>query len=178
MFTAVGLLFALTCGIGWGLPLGGPSYGAGEATASIHALGLNLAGSADIAGIIPISNLQDNSIFPAIAIGVADFFFAQQCFPVVDLTFSWIAYLALFFFFVGHSVYRMLKIGRVTLTNDDSQHARAKVLDVRPLIIALPIVVMICFMTFTTSDCTLRYIMPMLAAQPMFFASANALEKS
>lgn len=177
VFTAVGLLFTLTYGIGWGLPLGDPSYGAENATGSIHTFGLNLTGSSDIAGIIPISVLQDNSVFPEVAVSVARFLFAQQCFPLIDLTFSWIIYLVLFFFFFGLAIYHMLKMGRADISENGSQHIHARAWDARPLIIALPIVVMVLFMAFTENDCTLRYIMPMLAAQPMFFASAIVFKR-
>ena len=160
VLSAVSLLWFFTYCSGWGLPLGEPSFGYGGVpvgAANVPPWGANLTGTQDMAGIIPFVEIAANSLFEGVASEIAAVIFAVQCAPVENLTFSWLVYLILFGAFVVFGVY-----------------VSTKRRDVRPLIIGLPMVIIVAFMAWTPADVTLRYLMPILAAQPMFFSSCFA----
>lgn len=162
VLVAVGLLSWLALSLAGGLPLGEPSFGAADGAAasgvatgaSALPLGGNLAGTEDVAGVIPFDELAANSVLVPAAETVAHLFALQQRLPVVNLTFSWVAFDLLFAGFFLSAVTIML-------------HYR----DGRPLIIAAPMVVVMAATLLVPADATLRFILPVLAAQPMLFAS-------
>ena len=184
VLSAVSLLFLLTYCIGWSLPLGEPSF-SDTATDALFAIpvdaaaGMNLTGTLDVAGILSFATIANNSVFPQLAERAARFIFQLQCLPVENITFSWVAFLILF---AGFSLFALrVAWGRVTSkesTDDSSGHRAIREHDIRPLIIGLSMVVIIGFMAFTPGDATLRYLMPVLAAQPMFFGACFASWRS
>lgn len=167
VLSAVGLLFLLAHCTGWSLPLGEPCFGHAEAfapgaAASVtHDAGMgaqwNLTGTEDVAGILPFAAIDENSVFEGIAMEAAGMIFTLQCLPIADLTFSWMVYVMLFVAFVVVGV-------RIAASK---RFAR----DVRPLVVGLAMMIMIGILAFMPTDQTLRYMMPILAAQPMFFGS-------
>lgn len=185
VLSAVSLLWFFTWLSGWGLPLGEPDFGSVKSTAEVireTAFPLaNLTGTDDMAGIIPFAEIASNSIFTGTAMSVANAIFAFQCWPLENITFSWIAYLILFIAFFAFGAYvaaGMPLEGRRRMkthpSNGDAQSSLARPHDFRPLILAVPMVAVLVFMAFVPTDLTLRYIMPVLAAQPMFFGSCFA----
>lgn len=179
VLSATGLLFLLTYCVGWALPLGEPSYGATAVAASASVssgipCAVNLTGTEDVGGIIPFTAISNDSLFASLAISAGDAIFAFQCLPIENLTFSWVVYLALFVVFLLFGI--AVTVGwrphgirnRIGATGAASTKRR---LDFRPLIIGLSMVIIIAIMAFTPADMTLRYLMPVLAAQPMFFGA-------
>lgn len=186
VLTATGLLFLLTYCVGWALPLGEPSYGGGavESASALQDIsipfGANLTGTDDVGGIIPFGAIADNSQFASLATSAANAIFAFQCLPVENIAFSWVAYLALFFAFLilGIAVafgWRMH--GRRAKSSESEARDAPAHLDFRPLIIGLSMVMIIAIMAITPTDMTLRYLMPVLAAQPMFFGAIFASQR-
>lgn len=160
VLAAVCLLWFFAAWSGWGLPLGEPSFGQGSASVAVPPVpswGANLTGTHDMAGILSFSDISANSLFAGVAQQAALLIFGFQCLPVENLTFSWAAYLILFGAFAGFGIC-------VSMRRRDP----------RPLIIGLPMVIVIVFMAWVPADVTLRYLMPILAAQPMFFGSCFA----
>lgn len=161
VLSAVGLMFLLLYCVGWSLPLGDPSYGHVSATSSMSGSPMaspwNLTGTEDVAGIIPFAVVGENSVFSSLASEAALAIFAFQCLPGADVTFSWLAYLILFgvFVVVSLGIIASEKCGR----------------DIRPFTIGLAMMVMVVILLCTPADQTLRYLMPILAAQPMFFGA-------
>ena len=182
VLTAVGLLTWLSLSLAGGLPLGEPDFGAAPqniAPFPIEAWGANLTGTHDIAGMIPYDALISNSVLPGVAECVARFFWAQQCSPLMNLTFSWIAFELLF---AGFFIWALSLAVRGTVQNAPSHSGSLRAAatkegsgglkrDIRPLIIAIPMVVILGGTLIFPADATLRFIMPVLAAQPMLFAS-------
>lgn len=185
VLSAVSLLWFFTWLSGWGLPLGEPDFGSAKAmTGSVHEVAFpfaNLTGTGDMAGIIPFADIAGNSIFAEAAMSVANAIFAFQCWPVENITFSWMAYLVLFAAFLAFAIciaagMASMRKGRVATSpsKGDPVPSIARPHDLRPLILAAPMLAVLAFMAFVPADLTLRYIMPVLAAQPMFFGSCFA----
>lgn len=165
--SAVGLLFAFAVGMGQELPLGQPDFGAvaaagpgagdpreGGGAPESGGWGANLTGTEDVAGVLPLSEIERNSLWAALAVPAARLFLVQQCLPAVNLTFSWAAFTLLFLGFCAAAIVRSVRLG-----------------DVRPLIVALPMAAILILMAAVPADATTRYMLPILAAQPMFFAA-------
>ena len=172
VLSAVGLLFLLTYCVGWSLPLGEPDYGSvlvaangpSVTMAQAHASGFlfaNLTGTDDVGGIIPFETILENSVFARLASGAANAILSFQSFPIENITFSWVFYLLLFGAFLIYSV--LISFGW-----------KSRRLDFRPLMVGFSMVVIIGAIPFVPTDATLRYLMPILAAQPMFFGAIYA----
>lgn len=185
VLSATGLLFLLTYCAGWALPLGEPSYGgvAASTSALVNSgipFGANLTGTEDVCGIIPFEMIADNSIFASLAMSAADSLFAFQCLPLENLTFSWVVYLVLFaaFLVFGLAVAIGWRPHKATPSVGNAVEAEvtkpSRHLDLRPLIIGASMVMIIAIMAFTPANMTIRYLMPVLAAQPMFFGAIFA----
>lgn len=185
VLSAVSLLWFFTWLSGWGLPLGEPDFGSVTiASGSVREVAFpfaNLTGTDDMAGIIPFADIAGNSIFAAVAMNVANAIFAFQCWPVENITFSWVAYLVLFATFLALAMgiaagMPSVRRRRVEAhpSEGDAMSSMARPHDFRPLILAVPMLAVIAFMAFVPADLTLRYVMPVLAAQPMFFGSCFA----
>lgn len=176
VLSAVGLLFLLAYCVGWALPLGEPSYGAASGTGIVaRALAFpfaNLTGTQDVGGIIPFATIAENSVFAGIANQAARMIFVFQCMPLENVTFSWVAYLVLFGAFLVFAVAVSFgwRPGRNKIDSPPHKHGH----DFRPLILGLAMVIIIAIMAITPDDATLRYLMPVLAAQPMFFGAIFA----
>lgn len=193
VLTAVGLLSWLTLSLAGGLPLGQPGFGAnagaGAGAMPEIAWGANLTGTDDVAGVIPYAELVGNSMLPDAAQAVARVFLAQQCLPLVNLTFSWATFDGLFAAFLAWAALIALRGVRRDAQPQPSEGSRRRDLqpqpgegqrqrdsrsrqrDWRPLIVAVPMAIIIAQTFLAPGDATLRFILPVLAAQPMLFAS-------
>lgn len=178
VLSAVGLLFLLSYCVGWALPLGEPSYGSllveSAPTNTLAFPFANLTGTEDVGGIIAFATIAENSVFEEMANNVARVIFAIQCFPIENITFSWIAYLVLFCVFLMFAI--AVSFGWRPRKKGSRKNApkKAHAYDFRSLIIGFSMIIIIAIITFTPPDATLRYLMPVLAAQPMFFGAIFA----
>lgn len=178
VLSAVGLLFLLTYFVGWALPLGEPSFGgiSGKTASSQGQVFpfANLTGTQDVAGIIPFAVIAENSVFADVACNAANFISALQCFPVENITLSWVAYLVLFCAFLVFAIAVSFGWRPGSKDSHANEPKNARVFDFRALIIGFSMIIIIAIMTFTPTDATIRYLMPVLAAQPMFFGAIFA----
>lgn len=189
VLSAVGLLFLLTYCVGWALPLGEPDYGhvvgvsMGSQLEGVLPLGGDLTGTEDIGGIIPFEAIATNSIFASLAEWVADGIYSFQSLPLENLTFSWVVYVVLFAAFLLFAIavafgWRPRGKGcgedRTCMIDGYEGTSGSNGFDFRPLILGCSMVMIILIMAFTPRDMTLRYLMPVLAAQPMFFGAIFA----
>lgn len=178
VLSAVGFLFLLSYCVGWALPLGEPNYGSPSSlNSSVHPLAFpfaNLTGTEDVGGIIAFTTIAENSVFSDIANNAAQVIFAIQCFPIENITFSWVAYLVLFVVFLLFAISVSFGWRPEFRSSHVNAPKNARTFDFRPLIIGFSMVIIITIMAFTQTDTTLRYLMPVLAAQPMFFGAIFA----
>lgn len=171
VLAGVGLLSWAVLSAAGGPVLGEPSFGV-EQNATVGALAdssqapawlaPNLAGTLDVAGVMPWATVEENSLFAPIALKAAHIFWVQQRLPLVNLTFSWMAYVLLLVAFVAWALAIALGLCR---------RSRGTRRDVRPLLMALPLATVAFEAVFVPGCGTLRFILPFLAAQPMLFAA-------
>ena len=168
VLAAVGLLSWATLSAFGGPPLGEPGFGASDGgDASLAGLPWtsgNLAGTDDVAGVLPMSAVEAESVRPAPAVAAARLFALQQRAPVLDLAFSWAAYELLLGAYVAWAA--LLALGR-------GRRGRPAARDPRPLVLAVPLAVVAAGALLLPGCGTLRYVLPFLAAQPMLFAACR-----
>lgn len=157
--TLVGVLvaFALAARMGWGLPLGEPGFGTawpGQEAVGVQDVALAALAqprdASDIAGVLSYGEVKANSMDPALAARAARVIYRQQALPVFGLTYEAAAYVLVFMTFFLYAVGRR---------------------DGRALVVGVPMFAVLLVMLVVPQDATLRYLLPVMAAQPMLFGA-------
>lgn len=150
------LVFWLAAAAGWSLPLGEPDYGDGSFSALVAQAeerpfdDVALRDGDLVANDVPYQAILERSVNEELAQRASSVIYAQQELPIFGLFFSEPFYLLVFGFFLAFCVVRR---------------------DVRALLVGMPQLGILVVMAFVPADATLCFLLPVMAAQIMFFGA-------